>query len=119
MNQWNSLLEMKPPTCTLDPIQTTLLKLYTPILSPIINQDGNLSFQTVPPALKVAVICPLLKKPTLDPEAFINYRPISNLAFLSKVLGKAVASQLQEHLKLNNLLSVRILRRNSFAQGDK
>ena len=96
---------LKPITCTLDPIPTTLHKSYIPILSPIITQAVNLSFQTchVPPTLKVAVICPLLKKPTLDPEAPTNYRPISNLAFLSKVLEKAVASQLQEYLKLNDL----------------
>ena len=32
-----------------------------------------------------------------------NYRPVSNLAFISKLIKKAVASQLIEHLKLNNL----------------
>ena len=34
---------------------------------------------------------------------FANYRPISNLPFLSNVLEKVVAAQLQQHLKLNNL----------------
>jgi len=32
-------------------------------------------------SFKVAVIKPLLKKPTLDPEVLVNYRPISNLPF--------------------------------------
>ncbi len=57
----------------------------------------------MPPELKTAVIRPHLKKPTLDPEVLANYRPISNLPFLSKVLEKIVAAQLQTHLKQNNL----------------
>ncbi len=40
-----------------------------------------------------------LKKPTLGPEVLAIYRPISNLPFLSKVLEKIVAAQLQIHLK--------------------
>ena len=99
------LRKMKSCTCTLDPIPTALLKSHIPTLSPFITKVVNLSLQSgyVPPALKVAVIRPLLKKPTLDPEVLANYRPISNLAFLSKVLEKVVASQLQDHLKHNNL----------------
>uniref|UniRef100_A0A8C1RWE5 Reverse transcriptase domain-containing protein n=1 Tax=Cyprinus carpio TaxID=7962 RepID=A0A8C1RWE5_CYPCA len=49
------------------------------------------------------MIRPLLKKPTLDPDVLANYRPISNLPFLSKVLEKVVVSHLQDHLKHNNL----------------
>ncbi|CDQ60626.1 unnamed protein product [Oncorhynchus mykiss] len=43
----------------------------------------SLSTGCVPNSLKVAVIKPLLKKPNLDPENIKNYRPISNLPFLS------------------------------------
>ena len=57
----------------------------------------------VPSALKAAVIKPLLKKPSLDPEVLANYRPISNLPFISKVLEKVVAAQLQDHLHLHGL----------------
>ncbi|KAI3367040.1 hypothetical protein L3Q82_009670 [Scortum barcoo] len=46
----------------------------------------------VPKSFKVAVIKPLIKKPTLDADVLANYRPISNLPFLSKILEKAVAS---------------------------
>ena len=45
----------------------------------------------------------MLKKPGLDSDNFNNYRPISNLPFLSKVLEKIVATQLQDHLKANDL----------------
>src|SRR4029434_9101145 len=34
------------------------------------------------------------KKPNLDPDNLANYRPISNLPFLSKILEKIVAKQL-------------------------
>ena len=40
----------------------------------------------IPRTFKVAVIKPLLKKPTLDSEVLANYGPISNLPLLSKVL---------------------------------
>ena len=53
----------------------------------------------VPQSFKVAVIKPLLKKHNLDPEVLANYRPISNLPFLSKILEKAVAKQLCDYLK--------------------
>lgn len=59
-------------------------------------------FETVPYLplpCRSTVISPLLKKPTLDPEVLDNYRPISNIPFLSKVLEKVVAVQLQDHLK--------------------
>ncbi|MBN3286202.1 DPP10 peptidase, partial [Polyodon spathula] len=41
--------------------------------------------------LKVAVVKPILKKHHLDPKGLNNYRPISNLPFLRKVLGRVVA----------------------------
>src|SRR4029434_6957598 len=48
----------------------------------------------VPKSFKIAVIKPSLKKPNLDPDNLANYRPISNLPFLSKILEKIVAKQL-------------------------
>ncbi|WP_419629606.1 reverse transcriptase domain-containing protein, partial [Thiolapillus sp.] len=46
---------------------------------------------------------PLLKKTTLNPEILKNYRPVSNLSFLSKILEKVVLRQLSNHLLTNNL----------------
>ena len=48
----------------------------------------------MPTELKQAVIRPLLKKPSLDYQEFKNFRLISNLTFLSKVIEKVVALQL-------------------------
>jgi len=56
-----------------------------------------------PHSFKVAVIRPLLKKPTLDQEVLADYRPISNLPFLSKILEKVVANQLCDFLHHNSL----------------
>ena len=53
--------------------------------------------------LKHAVVVPLLKKPSLDLDDLKNFRPVSNLSFVSKCLEKIVASQLKSHLKENNL----------------
>ncbi|MCJ8729682.1 hypothetical protein PDJAM_G00109140, partial [Pangasius djambal] len=57
----------------------------------------------VPKSLKLAVIKPLVKKPDLDPSNLTNYRPISNLPFLSKILEKVVAQQLISYLQSNNI----------------
>ena len=48
----------------------------------------------VPSYFKQAVVQPLLKKPNLDVSLHSNYRPISKLPFISKILEKIVANQL-------------------------
>ena len=45
----------------------------------------------------VMLVCPLLKKPGPD-VIFKNFRPVSNLAFLSKLTEKAVFNQIHEHM---------------------
>jgi hypothetical protein len=45
----------------------------------------------------------LLKKSNLEPELFQNYRPVSNLSFISKVIEKVVATRLLDHIKKFNL----------------
>ncbi len=46
---------------------------------------------------------PCLKKSNLDPTILSNYRPISNLSFISKALEKAVLVQLQSFLESNSI----------------
>ena len=79
---------MKSSTCALDPLPTFLVKACFPTLSPLITNVINSSLSTglVPPALKLTSVTPILKKPGLDPDTPNNYRPISNLPFLSKIL---------------------------------
>ena len=57
-----------------------------------------------PSSQESAVVTPGLKKPTLDPTDLGNYRPISNLTFLSKVLERAAYEQISIYLGNNNLL---------------
>ena len=60
----------------------------------------NLSLSEVcfPTHFKSALVSPLLKKPTLNRDDMKNYRPVSNLSFLSKILEKVVASRLNSHI---------------------
>lgn len=57
----------------------------------------------VPAYLKVAAVTPLLKKHSLDLSVLKNYRPISVLPFISKVLENIACFQLQSFLAVNNL----------------
>ena len=92
--------------CELDPIPTHLLKLVVHELTPLILQVVNTSLQTgtFPDEFKTAIVSPRLKKSNLDPECLNNYRPVSNLSFLSKIIEKAAASQLKDHLRRNDLM---------------
>ena len=106
LHQLTSIISSsKSSTCLLDPIPTRLLKEVVPLIGTSLLDMINLSLLSgyVPQSFKVAVIKPLLKKPTLDPGVLANYRPISNLPFLSKILEKVVAKQLCDFLHNNSL----------------
>jgi len=45
----------------------------------------------------ILLVFPALKKPTLDPNLFKNYRPFSNLSFLSKTLLRLVSNQILDY----------------------
>ena len=49
-----------------------------------------------PTALTTAAVKPLLKRNNLDPSTLSNYRPVSNLPFLSNILEKLVCYQLND-----------------------
>uniref|UniRef100_A0A1A8CGX9 Reverse transcriptase domain-containing protein n=1 Tax=Nothobranchius kadleci TaxID=1051664 RepID=A0A1A8CGX9_NOTKA len=92
---------MNSSTCSLDPLPTPLIKINLPTICPLTTAIINNSVKSgiVPAALKTALIRPHLKKSSLHKDDLANYRPISNLPFLSKILEKVVASQLHEHLQ--------------------
>ena len=54
---------------------------------------------------KQSIITPLLKKPSLDKENVSNYRPISNLSTISKIIERVVKSRLTDHLTQNTLFN--------------
>ena len=103
MKQSKNIIKACPPD--LDAIPTSLVHNHTDDLVPLITTivNASLSEGTVPSCFKVASVSPLLKKPGLDLDDIKNYRPVSNLPFLSKVLEKIVLSQLKYHLSKNEL----------------
>ena len=56
--------------------------------------NATLTSSHVPADFKHAIVKPLLKKPTLDKDILNNYRPVSNLPFISKLVERVVAKQL-------------------------
>ena len=59
-------------------------------LLPVVTRIINLSLTSgqVPDRFKVTMLKPLLKKNGADQELFPNFRPVSNLYFLSKLRRK-------------------------------
>ena len=92
-------------SCCLDPIPAQLTKLYMDELVPIITLITNMSPTSgvMPSNLKVAVLIPLLKKICLDLELLKNFRPVSNLTFLPKLIERVFALRLHDHMKINNM----------------
>ena len=93
-------------SCGLDPIPTKLLVDVLPAVVSFITCIVNLSFSSgsFPQCLKSAIVKPLLKKPGLNTEVYKNYRPVSNLTFLSKVIERVVSAHLFTHKEQNRLL---------------
>ena len=89
----------------LDPFPAKLMKNCMETLMPAITKIVNTSLgsATMPVQFKQTMVRPKLKKDSLDSETFQNFRPISNLKFISKIIEKAVSSQLIDHLKINDL----------------
>jgi len=54
-----------------------------------INSDAD--------ALKHALVHPRIKKPTLAPEVANNYRTISNLPYISKLVERVIARRFISH----------------------
>ena len=54
----------------------------------------------------MAHVTPLHKNPSLDRNSLKNYRPVSNLSFISKLIEKVVANQLNEFISHEGLLNV-------------
>jgi len=66
-----------------------------------------MSFSTgiFPHQFKNCYVHPHLKKSNLDKDDLGNYRPISHLSFMSKLIERVVKLRLAEYLSTNNLLN--------------
>jgi hypothetical protein len=58
----------------------------------------------MPQIYKTSVIKPLYKKGANDPDSLNSYRPVSNLAFLAKIIERIVSNKLMDHLTENQML---------------
>ena len=94
-----------PKSCDLDSVPSYILKCLFSAILPTINKIANLSLETgrMPKVFKEAILRPLLKTRSLDANEFKNYRPISNLRFISKIVETCVAKQLIQYLDNNGL----------------
>ena len=97
----------KSPTksCLLDSLSTFLIKECIDILLPSITKLVNCSLREglVPDGFKKAVVPPLIKKASLPVDDLKNYRPVSGLSFISKLMKRVVAKQLVDHIHRHGL----------------
>ena len=63
----------------------------------------SLVLGSFPSYFKHACVIPILKKSNLDTKTLKNYRPISLLPFLSKLLERILAFRIREHISKNNI----------------
>ena len=91
-------------TCKLDAMPTMLVVNCVDPLLPVITKMINLSLSTgcFSDEWKCAIVNALLKKAGLD-LIFNNYRPVSNLQYISKLAEKAVYEQVRLHMESNNI----------------
>ena len=52
----------------------------------------------------MAVVTPLLKKAFLEPHDLKNYRPVSNLSFVSQLVKRVAVKHVMDYLETNGLL---------------
>ena len=79
----------------------------SPIIHPIIRLAINQSLVNAifPTNWKIALVTPIYKEKNSDPHEFHNYRPISLLPAMSKILEKVVHEQLYEYMTDNKLFN--------------
>jgi Reverse transcriptase (RNA-dependent DNA polymerase)/Endonuclease-reverse transcriptase len=98
------LLHSMPATSSpLDFVPTSLLKSLPQTFSCYLAMLANLSFSQghFPSALKTAQVTPLLKKSNLNTDDPSNYRPISNLNTIGKLLERLALARLRHEIITN------------------
>ena len=90
-----------------DNISSKLLIQLAPIIHSILRLIINQSLITgiFPQKLKTAMIIPIYKGKNSDEHEFVNYRPISLLPVISKIIEKVVHKQLYEYMSCNELFN--------------
>ena len=91
-------------SCPLDPMPTSVILQVLDVLLPVLTSMVNMSFESglFPDEWKTAHVLPVLKKHGLD-IAYHNFRPVSNLCYVSKLSERAAVEQLTNHIEENEL----------------
>ena len=91
--------------CSLeDPVLASLLSSCIETFAPYWLEIVNLSLELGDmDGLKNAVLIPLIKElnSTVDTENYKNYRPVSNLLFVSKLIERIVQIRLEKYMLRN------------------
>lgn len=100
---------MKATSSPDDIVNAAFIKQHIQAFAPFYCDIINCSFDTgiVPKTLKQVVVTPLLKKNSLNQLDVTNYRPISGLLFLAKIMERKATHQFQNHLEQEGLLDSR------------
>ena len=87
-----------------DPCPDFILKNHLTIFIPLWSKLVNLSLKTGSMAgLKHAFVSSLLRNINFDTNQFKNFRPVSNLQFLSKLIERVVLKRLNTHFDNDDL----------------
>ena len=102
----NIVLQSPAKSRSLDPLPHSLFIASLNNVLLLLTLICNISLRNgeLPASEKSAAITPIVKKSVLDPDCASNYRPISNLTFLSKLIERVVCQQLTTYLLANHLL---------------
>ena len=97
---------MHKTTCSSDPFPTKLLMDHLEAIIDTILHIVNLSLTTAvfPSSCKSSIVIPLFKKTGLDCEVLKNYRPVSILSFLSKIIEKNIFVRILQHITDNDII---------------
>ena len=98
----STIMKCSSKYCRLDPAPTYIIKDCIDILLPSLTKIVNRSLANgkFPSCWKSSSVVPLLKKLDLD-RTLKNYRPVSNLKFVSKVVESAAIQQYRDYLNEN------------------
>uniref|UniRef100_A0A3B3I0M8 Reverse transcriptase domain-containing protein n=1 Tax=Oryzias latipes TaxID=8090 RepID=A0A3B3I0M8_ORYLA len=100
--------QSKPSGSPLDSIPPKLFKEVFPSVAQTVLSiiNSSLAAGVVPAVFKHATVQPVLKKPSLDSAVLANFRPISKMPYISKLLEKVVYLQLDDFLSQHQILEV-------------
>ncbi len=102
----HQLMSWEVKSCVLEINQEIHQDILTLKLSILHSIKKSVCTGLCPFDFKYAVVSPRLKRPNLAPDEMKNYRPISQLPFVSKILSKVVLPQLLAFWNENSILEM-------------